>query len=542
MYAWYICNIMSKRVLWIAAFFMALVMIALIIVQAYWVTNTFRVKEKQFSQLVNRSLSNIAGEVQRQEAVWHIIDEIGPPDIDSIEALVFKNMLPDEPGIYHQFKLDITPGDTGSMNVSQRLYVYQESVTPQGRKVTVISEDTVLQLKSGKFAALDTSRTQNIVWIKPSNLRAKMERQIADNRFFLDKIVSEMISSSFHFEERINPELLKEIVKRELLNNGIDLDYEFAVINSNSEISFKTSGYQPDSKGDYFVSRLFPHEIFGTPTLLSVYFPRKAGFILKSFGFMAISSMFLTLIIIISLSLTIYIIFRQKKLSEIKNDFINNMTHELKTPISTISLASQMLNDSSIPSEKKNFNYISNVITDESKRLGYQVEKVLQMAIFDKGKIALKLKETDINELAHSVFNNFIIQVQRLNGKISEELNAEKSITTVDPVHITNIISNLVDNAVKYSKDEPEILISTMNRNGRIIIRVKDNGIGISREDQKRIFDKFYRVPTGNIHNVKGFGLGLSYVKKIVEEHNGQVTLRSEINKGTEFEVSLPLQ
>jgi two-component system phosphate regulon sensor histidine kinase PhoR len=533
---------MSKRILWIVAIFMALAMSALIIVQSYWVLNAVDVKEKQFSQLVNQSLFNIAGEVQRHEAVRHIIDEIGPPDIDSIEMLAFEGSITDGEGIYRQFDVNVTAGSSEAMQVSEQLYIYEERGTSQGRTITVISEDTIISVENGKFAALDSSPSKNIVWIKPSKLRARVERQIADNRFFLDKIVAEMMRPDFHLEERIEPELLKNIIRQEFLNRGIDLDYEFAVINSNAEISFSTAGYQPDTGGDYFISRLFPQDIFGNTTLLSVYFPRKTGFIFRSLGFMAISSIFLTLIIIVSLCLTIYIIFRQKKLSEIKNDFINNMTHELKTPISTISLASQMLNDKSIPSDKKNFDYISNVITDESKRLGYQVERVLQMAIFDKGRIKLKLKQTDINELVHSVYNNFTLQVQRINGKISEELTAERAVTTVDPVHITNVVSNLVDNAVKYSRDEPDILITTKNHNGRIIIKVKDKGIGISPEDQKRVFDKFYRVPTGNIHNVKGFGLGLSYVKKIVEEHNGQVRLRSELDKGTEFEICLPMQ
>ncbi len=185
---------------------------------------------------------------------------------------------------------------------------------------------------------------------------------------------------------------------------------------------------------------------------------------------------------------------------------------------------------------------ISRIIEDESKRLGYQVEKVLQMAIFDRGKIKLKLKLTDINDLIVSVINNFTIQVDKLGGKITGELNATNSQLKIDTVHFTNVISNLVDNAVKYSPEKPEILVTTENRNGRLVIKVRDNGIGIKKEDQKRIFEKFYRVPTGNIHNVKGFGLGLSYVKKIVEEHQGFITLKSEPNKGTEFEICLPLK
>jgi len=342
-------------------------------------------------------------------------------------------------------------------------------------------------------------------------------------------------------KERIDPELLNKIIGKSLHNNGINLNYEYAVLTDNLDLTLISENYTPDSNNDYYSSELFPEDLFNT-NYLSLYFPGQRNFVFKSLGFMTISSIVLTLLIILSFITTIYIIFRQKRLSEIKNDFINNMTHELKTPISTISLASQMINDPSIPAESKNMKNISRIIEDESKRLGYQVEKVLQMAIFDKGKIKLKLKPADINDLILSVINNFTIQVDKLGGKISGELNATKSQMKVDTVHFTNVISNLVDNAVKYSPEKPEILVTTENMNGKLMIRIRDKGIGIKKEDQKRIFEKFYRVPTGNIHNVKGFGLGLSYVKKIVEEHQGSITLKSELNKGTEFEICLPLK
>jgi signal transduction histidine kinase len=217
------------------------------------------------------------------------------------------------------------------------------------------------------------------------------------------------------------------------------------------------------------------------------------------------------------------------------------MTHELKTPISTISLASQMLSDNSIPDEAKNLRNISRIIGDESKRLGYQVEKVLQMAIFDRGRIRLKRKKTDINDLVENVITNFELQVKKRDGTLTGNLKAEEALVEVDPIHFTNVVSNLVDNAIKYSREAPEISIQTFNYNRHLVIRVTDRGIGIKKEDQRRIFEKFYRVPTGNVHNVKGFGLGLSYVKKIVEEHRGSVNLKSELNKGTEFEISIPL-
>jgi two-component system, OmpR family, phosphate regulon sensor histidine kinase PhoR len=256
---------------------------------------------------------------------------------------------------------------------------------------------------------------------------------------------------------------------------------------------------------------------------------------------MGTSSLLLTLFILAIFIITVVVIIKQKRLSEIRNDFVNNMTHELKTPIATISLASQMLNDKSIPIESKNLNSLAGVISDETKRLSIQVEKVLQMAVFDKGKISLKIRRLEIHELINNVVKNFILQVRNRNGQITKNLDAEYTMVNVDEVHFSNILLNLLDNAIKYSKGQPQITVSTFNKKSGIIIEVQDNGIGISKANQKRIFEKFYRVSTGNIHNVKGFGLGLSYVKKIVEEHGGKISLHSEVNVGTTFEIWIPV-
>jgi two-component system phosphate regulon sensor histidine kinase PhoR len=217
------------------------------------------------------------------------------------------------------------------------------------------------------------------------------------------------------------------------------------------------------------------------------------------------------------------------------------MTHELKTPISTISLASQMLGDNSIPAEIKNIGQISKIISEECRRLGNQVEKVLQTAVFDKGKLKLRLGEVNMHEIITSVVDNFSIQVKSRNGKITSSLQAENFILQADQVHITNVMSNLLDNAIKYCNRNPEISMETANKMEFLLISVSDNGIGINRNDQKRIFEKFYRVPTGNIHTVKGFGLGLSYVKMIVEEHHGYVEVESELFEGSTFKIFLPL-
>ena len=235
-----------------------------------------------------------------------------------------------------------------------------------------------------------------------------------------------------------------------------------------------------------------------------------------------------------------YIIFKQKRLHIITNDFINNMTHELKTPISTISLASQLLGDTNVSVENKNIEQISKLILDECRRLGSQVEKVLQMAVFERAHFNPLPTRINLNMMIDSILNNFSIQIKSRNGKLFKELNAENPFVFADEVHITNAIINLLDNALKYCQTDPVIILSTRNENNHVVIGVKDNGIGIGKENQKKIFDKFYRVPTGNIHNVKGFGLGLSYVKKIVTAHKGSVNLESKIGIGSTFTIILP--
>ena len=531
---------MSKKLLWIISVFMGLAMIFLIIVQTYWINNAYQLKEKQFSQVVNRALFSTVQDVQKREAMWHIMDEVEILDSTWEEASL--DLQYGSSGYYEEFNIDINASIQDG-DFDQSVYIYQRSIPGSNKhELTIVADDSVIHVSGEKgLALLDSSQLGRVSFVNPQQVRTKLERKMENNRIFLDRMMDRMITPAMPLEKRIKPEVLNGILQNQLASTGIELDYEYAVLKENLDIAFQSSNYQSNEEGEYYVANLFPQDVFSRSGYLSVYFPKRASFLLRSLGFMGISSMILTLAVILGFSLTIFIIFRQKKLSEIKNDLVSNMTHELKTPISTISLASQMLNDRSIPNESKNFDNISRIIGDESKRLGYQVEKVLQMAVFDRGRIRLKRKKTDINELVHNVITNFKLQVNSREGSIQEKCNAEDAVLEVDPVHFTNVVSNLVDNAIKYSKEAPEISIRTLNRNGQLLIKVADKGIGIRKEDQQRIFEKFYRVPTGNVHNVKGFGLGLSYVKKIVEEHRGAVKLTSEINKGTEFEISIPV-
>jgi two-component system, OmpR family, phosphate regulon sensor histidine kinase PhoR len=344
---------------------------------------------------------------------------------------------------------------------------------------------------------------------------------------------------------RIPPNILAEALDTALKQNNILLDYKYTVltqIDGKNRNILGSQDFNPAKGTIVYKKLLLATDDPVKPEYLCVYFPEQRKSFFKSTSFLVIPSLLLTLIIIVIFIVTLQIILRQKKISQIKNDFINNMTHELKTPISTISLASQMLRDSSVTLSQTTVDHISGVIFDESKRLSTQVEKVLQMAVFNEGRLKLKFTQIDLNKLAETVASNFEIRVTNESGELKTDLLAENPFIRGDEVHITNVIFNLLDNAVKYSKSKPEIELSTENKNGWVIVQVKDNGIGIPKEHQMQIFERFYRVPTGNIHNVKGFGLGLSYVKRIVDVHNGKIKVDSTLGKGTRFRLYFPLK
>jgi two-component system phosphate regulon sensor histidine kinase PhoR len=255
---------------------------------------------------------------------------------------------------------------------------------------------------------------------------------------------------------------------------------------------------------------------------------------------MLLISIILIIVIVYSFTYTITIIFRQKRLSEMKNDFINNMTHEFKTPISTISLACEALNDKELRESGEFLDSYLSMISEENKRLAGMAEKILQTAVIDKGQLKMNKEKIDLHEIIIDVIKNLRIQVEIKDGEIKRRFKATRSQIEGDKVHVTNLVYNLLDNANKYSPKKPVIRIITENANNGIVMTIEDNGIGIGKNEQKKIFDKLYRVPTGNIHEVRGFGLGLNYVKAIVEEHHGKISLESEVNKGSKFKVFLP--
>ncbi|MBI4648178.1 MAG: HAMP domain-containing histidine kinase [Bacteroidia bacterium] len=523
---------MSKNLIWSLIALMSISLMGLIIIQTFWIKNAVEVKEKHFNQLVNKALSAIAKKMETHEALVEISNEISSAIRSGKTGsdLMFLNAGE----INNNFDVNISLGEEVMM-------IQKGDSMNVNTKVTIYSGDSLIYWINNTINKPDTLYKDISDIYSRKEIQTHFKKNVTDKASFISQIVRNLLSSEKSLEKRINSHLLDSIIDSEFKEVGITLPYEYGIYKNDTVYVVKSANFNNDKQTDIYQCHLFPNDLLSNKNILAVYFPKKGKYIYKAVYLMGGSSILLTIIIILAFSFTAYIIFHQKRLSEMKGDFVSNMTHELKTPISTISLASQMLKDKGISNDLKNIDNICRIIEEESKRLSYQVEKVLQVAIFEKGHIKFKINEINIHDLIKAVINNFIIQVKNRNGGIQLNLNAELPTIFADEVHITNVFVNLLDNAMKYSHEIPEITVSTMNnRKKGIIIKVKDNGIGISKENQKRIFEKFYRVPTGNVHNVKGFGLGLSYVKKIIDEHHGTIKVESELNKGSLFEVYLP--
>ena len=352
--------------------------------------------------------------------------------------------------------------------------------------------------------------------------------------------------------QRYSKEEIADIVRQSLDRNNLkDVPFEYAVTqNSLTGDEIQTENfykYFSDTVNNthHIIQLVAPTgsnlENLAKEEFLVVIVPHQRSIIIKEITWFILGAILFTLIITAAFFLTIRTLLRQKKLSEIKSDFINNMTHEFKTPLATISLAVDALKNEKVSSDKEKTNYFMAVIKEENKRMNKQVETILQAALLDKQEVQLNLKKLSAHELIKSALNNIELPVNEKQGSLEVVLEATKDIIMADEVHFTNLINNLLDNAVKYSKEAPVIKLCTGNAGNFLKIKIEDNGIGMSKETLNRIFEKFFRAHTGNIHNVKGFGLGLSYVKTMVEAHKGSIKAESTLGKGTSFFLTIPL-
>lgn len=378
-------------------------------------------------------------------------------------------------------------------------------------------------------------------------LKELMEDTLAlegNNLNYLEDVAKEMRQVYVPINQRVSRDVLDTLIKKELQDQNVSLTYDFwlKLANKDSVLYQKVSNQKGELLPENtYRTTLFSNEIFRDPGMLYLYFPNKNSLILSNMWATMASSAGLLLVLIFIFAYTIYAILKQKKISEMKTDFINNMTHEFKTPVATIMIASEALKDPEVVEDKSRIARLAGIIYDENVRLGNHIERVLSIARLEKKELKLEYAAVNTHDLIAAVVDSMSLQLQKKNAKISMNLNAINPIVHGDELHLSNVFYNLIDNANKYSADDPDITIETRSTDKALIIEIADKGIGMTKEHSKRIFDQFYRVPTGNLHDVKGFGLGLNYVQDIVEQMNGTIKVHSEKDKGTTFEISLPL-
>jgi two-component system, OmpR family, phosphate regulon sensor histidine kinase PhoR len=412
--------------------------------------------------------------------------------------------------------------------------------------VVVVSNDTNQLLQNNIFIDDEGFKRENFVYKSGNNETIRIERKFIDEKAnkiktVIEKMVTETDADFNIYRKRLKYELIDSLLNSSLKQNGVKIPYEYSVFSEKNAVEElpKTAAFNASTTNKKYETRLFPNDIIPKKDKLVVYFPERQSHLVKSLSFLLPSSLIFSLIIIVAFAISIMMVLKQKKISDIKSDFINNMTHEFKTPIATISLAADTIVNPKVIGDQSRINHFIGIIKDENKRMNLQVERILQMSLLDKSELDLNKVPTNLHQLLQKAVANIQMQFNELKGGIELHLNAQEYDFELDEIHFTNVINNLLDNALKYTNGNPKIIITTQQTDKGVLVSVEDNGIGMSKEAQSKIFDRFFRVTKGNIHNIKGFGLGLSYVKAIVEAHGGQISVKSEVGKGSRFDIRL---
>lgn len=507
------------------------------------------IKQKRAALLVR--------EQKRADSLFNIKDSIFRA---RHEIVAFKEMsaYEPEPELY-DVKIDVAEYDDGFGRIHRQEIT---SVSPKSRIFSPERKDSIIRyiyydpargeqvrtLQKVKIRKLSNSALRELQQVKISQQKrvAKIQDSIRSEKkkAVFEDLETELSEVNVPLKKRINPLYLDSMLRAEFQNAGINSYYAYQVASARKfgALIFRNASMAVDFEPENtYKTVLFPNDMIRDAGMLMVTFPNKNSVILSNMGFMMGSSAALLLILLFCFGFTIHLIIRQKKISEMKTDFINNMTHEFKTPVATIMIASEALKDPEITEDKSRITRLAGIIYDENVRLGNHIERVLNIAKIDKGDLKLDFKPVDMNELISVVCDSMQLQFQKKEAIIKLHLDADKATVNGDELHLSNVIYNLVDNALKYSNDTPEISITTLTYGRNLIIRVADKGIGISKDQLSRIFDQFYRIPTGNLHDVKGFGLGLSYVNNIIRRHDGSIKAKSEKENGSEFEITIPL-
>lgn len=509
---------------------MTVALTGLLGIQIYWISNAIAVEELRFDSNVYSALQSAVKNINKRETAYVIIKKF----TDHGEDVIFLS------------------SDSGKSQSSLIWNTKRKEVISRYINVT---DDSLLEIKiEYEDGSSDDSAKSIVEFItegEDSGHRRRIvhyvtphiDTVILERSKLVEEVVDELITfrEETFITERLDKTELSLILNDEFSNRGITADYNFGITNNKNEFTVVDSSRDHESLllSPYKV-QLYPEELLHSGLYLMVSFPDKVSYIVNSISSVLGISIILIMVIIGLYYKTVKMLFYQKKVVEIKNDLTNNITHEFKTPISTISLACEALNEPKLSPDSGSVSRYTGMIKEENDRLTELVENLLNTAALEKGEFELEKEKTDIHEILSEVIKAHQVRLEQTHGQINFDFSASNSIAEIDPFHITNVFNNLIDNAVKYTKEEPLVNITTSDYNNGIEISIEDQGIGISKQNLKKIFDTFYRVPTGNLHDVKGNGIGLSYVKKMVEAHNGSIEVNSQLNKGSTFKIKLP--
>jgi len=521
---------MNKRIFFVLVVLMSCSLIGIILVQAYYINNSLQNTEKQFNFNVRKALSYVSNIVENEEkedylrkfndllsngsinvndttAIINIYIKEDNPDTN--ETVIYRNGILEE-----NYKVSSALFDIGldSLNVKRIL---------QKRETEIIENNSI-----------DGSKNLSSMLARLSKLNEST--RIALETVYKDKAYLKPI------HKRVNVDKINRLLALKLLENDINIGYEFAIYSNDLATKIKTQDFQLNPASTFSVP-FFYNENDKSNYRLLVNFPERKKFILSSILTMLILSIVFTLIIVIAYSSALYQLIKQRQISEIKTDFINNMTHEFKTPIATINLALDSIRNPKIIDDKEKVLRYLGMIKEENKRMHAQVENVLRISKLEKNELNISKERVELNDLVEDAISHVELIIEDRGGHIETHLDAEKSSVLANETHFTNVLVNVLDNAIKYSPEAPKIIVTTELAGNNILVHIKDHGSGMSKAAQKRVFEKFYREHTGNIHNVKGHGLGLAYVKRIVEDHQGHISVESEKEKGSTFTIKLPL-
>jgi two-component system, OmpR family, phosphate regulon sensor histidine kinase PhoR len=592
---------LKKRSIAIIIGLMGFALLGVVAMQLYFLRQSYDMQSKVFDRSVKEALENVVAKLNRHDADKFLNDQDrqrrlfarGVADISDILnasqkadpnerriQLVDSSKIKNQPGRERQLARlrdslqrmivdqKLNEALSGSLSVQIN---YEEFIDPFGN-VSYRYTPQVIKIPTNpnrKLHKYDTSRyfdpqLGNVISLNINPLwqaeqeRKQKEKQISRIRQVLssdsvarsqmgkagvmESLVREYQRSGESLAKRLDPFWVDSLLRYELHNKGINLPFTYEVLHAkNDTLIYSNASGSADRPAfvtaETYQTPIFSKEVINDPGLIKLTFPQKSSLILSTMTATMATTAGLLFVLVLCFGYTLFAIIRQKKISEMKTDFINNMTHEFKTPVSTIMIASEALRDDEITEDKARVSRLANIIYEENERLGSHIERVLNIARIDKNDFKLESKPVDVNEMVNVVLDSMSLKLQKCNADVVLNLDAENAVINADELHFSNVLYNLIDNAIKYSEDIPHITISTYNKNGHVVINVADKGIGMGRDQQAKIFEQFYRIPTGNVHNVKGFGLGLSYVNTIVKRLNGSIAVKSEKDRGSEFEL-----